>query len=388
MLFEARKSSPRQDTWAMDTVDYYIRQALKVGASDIHLEPHAGETSIRYRVDGELLPAGTVPSSRAVSLVNRVKVLAGMSIVDSLNPQDGHMVYRSDDGDVNIRISTLPTVYGERVVMRVLDGRSMLLDLDSIGFEAHQIEVFRRTIHLPHGLILIAGPTGSGKTTTLYSTILDLNLSKLSVVTFEDPVEHYIGGISQLQVNPRAGLTFSSGIRACLRQDPDVIAIGEIRDMETAGAAVTAALAGRLVVACIHGSSSGSVLRRMLNMGADSEDLASVLVAIVCQRLVRTVCPHCSVTGKVTDDEAGLYRRFDLQPPDAIVRSHGCPQCGHTGYLGRRAVFSVYQLGDTDLTVSSRTQWHDAELMRSALRAAGRKETTIEEICRVLGAPH
>lgn len=329
--------------------------AIKSRASDVHIEPLEGQTRVRYRIDGILYEKLVLPSRIHDSVVSRIKILSNLKIDEKRIPQDGRFNFKSDGSEVDIRVSTLPTVYGEKVVMRLLrksGGVPTFADLGLRGLALKNLEI---SILRPHGIIIISGPTGSGKTTTLYSVLSKINSTKVNIVTLEDPVEYQIAGVNQVQINPQAGLTFATGLRAFLRQDPNIILVGEIRDGETTDLAIQAALTGHLVFSTIHTSDAAGAIPRFLDLGAEPFLLASSLTAIVGQRILRKVCQHCreEITPPeimVTDIKNVLGKYL---PPAKngeaqvkLYRGRGCDQCGDSGFVGRIGIFEVLPVSD------------------------------------------
>ncbi len=330
-------------------VNALIFQAAKDGASDIHVEPFERNTSVRFRVDGMLLEVLTPPRRIHASLVSRIKVMAAMNIAEKRLPQDGGIRTRVAGRDIDVRVSTLPTAFGERVVMRLLDRGSTLLGLEELGLAGRSLETLRRLIHQSHGIILVTGPTGSGKTTTLYAALSEINSPEKNIITIEDPVEYQLAGVGQIQVNPKIELTFAAGLRSVLRQDPDVIMVGEIRDAETARISIQAALTGHLVLSTLHTNDSFSAITRLLDMGVEPFLVSSSVIGIVAQRLARRLCRQCSQRVALADSglaELGLgYLLGDNR--ELRVAGGGCDQCRNTGYRGRTAIHELLLMDDT-----------------------------------------
>lgn len=325
-------------------VDYVIVNAVKERASDIHIEPREDRLDIRYRIDGILHHVISPPSNLQNAIISRIKILADMDIAERRLPQDGRFTIRLDFREVDLRVSTLPTSHGEKIVIRLLRKGPLSLNLEDLGFEADSIAVFRKYIHRPYGLILLTGPTGSGKTTTLYAALSQIASSEKNIVTVEDPVEYQLKGIYQMQANPAIGLSFAVGLRAILRQDPDVIMVGEIRDYETAEMAVRAALTGHLVFSTLHTNDAVGTIVRLLNMGIEPFLVCSALTMSVAQRLVRKICPECR---ELVEPTADMLAGLGLDPKDTAVRFYqgrGCPKCKGTGYFGRTGVFEILEV--------------------------------------------
>ncbi len=326
-------------------VNTLLTQAIKDRASDIHIEPFEKELAVRFRIDGVLYEIVKPPPRLQASIVSRVKIMAGLNIAEKRIPQDGRIRIRMAGREIDLRVSTLPVRHGERVVMRILE-KGSVFSLDSIGMHADQLEMFRSYIRRPHGILLVTGPTGSGKTTTLYSALSEINEPDLNILTIEDPVEYELQGIGQTQVNSKINLTFASALRAHLRQDPDIIMVGEIRDKETADNAVQASLTGHLVFSTLHTNDSAGSFTRLVDMGVEPFLVASSLLGVVAQRLVRQLCPLCKEAYDPADAEladVGLSRK-DLS--QKIYRSKGCPDCLDTGYKGRCGIYELLPVTD------------------------------------------
>lgn len=327
--------------------------AAKSRASDVHIEPLEQRTRVRYRIDGILHEKLVLPKTIHDSLVSRIKILADLKIDEKRVPQDGRFNFSIDEEQVDLRVSTLPTVHGEKVVMRLLKKTSDVPSLPELGLRGRALKNLEEAILRPHGIILVTGPTGSGKTTTLYSVLSKINTPKVNIVTLEDPVEYQIPGVNQVQVNPQAGLTFASGLRSFLRQDPNVVMVGEIRDEETAELAVQASLTGHLVFSTLHTSSAAGALPRMLDMKAEPYLLASTITAIVAQRVGRQICKYCKesyIPVKETIDDIkqilGDLWNKELDNKLELQKGKGCPQCGNTGFLGRIGIFEVLPISE------------------------------------------
>lgn len=322
-------------------VNQIIGDALDMGASDIHLEPRAGHAELRYRVDGRLQRIREVPGPLLRMVVARIKIMADLDIANHRQPQDGRIEIRGGKRSMDLRVSVLPTLYGSRVVMRVLDRAVALKSLDQLGFSDFNAELFRNMIMRPHGMILVTGPTGSGKTTTLYAAINEIKDVETNIMTCEDPVEYDLAGINQSQVNEKAGLTFAAQLRAILRQDPDVVLVGEIRDRETAETAIKAAMTGHLVFSTLHANDAPSSVPRLLDMGVEPYLLSTSLVGVVAQRLLRTLCVDCKQPTKVADSEKPFIEGTVGFVPDSVFGPVGCPKCNNTGYRGRVGVHEI-----------------------------------------------
>ena len=322
-----------------------LTQAIKDRASDIHIEPFEKELVVRFRIDGVLYEVVKPPPRLQASIVSRVKIMAGLNIAEKRIPQDGRIRIRMAGREIDLRVSTLPVRHGERVVMRILE-KGAVFSLDSTGMEAGELLDFRKHIRRPHGILLVTGPTGSGKTTTLYSALSEINKPDLNILTIEDPIEYELKGIGQTQVNPKIKLTFASALRAHLRQDPDIIMVGEIRDKETADNAVQAALTGHLVFSTLHTNDAAGAFSRLVDMGVEPFLVASSLVAVLAQRLVRQLCGECKEAyepSAVQLKDVGLTKK-DLRGP--VYRPKGCPECLETGYRGRSGIYELLHVTD------------------------------------------
>jgi general secretion pathway protein E len=324
-----------------------LSQAVKARASDIHIEPYQNKINVRYRVDGILYDMLSPPKHIQATLISRIKVMAKLNIAEKRLPQDGRIEIRIGDKDVDIRVSTIPTAFGERVVLRLLDKTNVLLKLSDLGMSEGGLKIFNGLIKSAHGIILVTGPTGSGKTTTLYAALSTINNPDINIITIEDPIEYQIEGIGQIQVNPKINLTFANGLRSIVRQDPDVILVGEIRDLETAEIAIQAALTGHLVFSTLHTNDSASAVTRLIDMGIEPFLVTSSVNAILAQRLVRTVCNECKAA--YTPDKESL-QNIGITPEvfagKKIYRGKGCQSCLNTGYRGRTGIFEMMILDD------------------------------------------
>jgi general secretion pathway protein E len=317
----------------------FLMEAIQQGASDIHFEPLESALSVRYRIDGVLQLRHQPPKEIQSQLLTRIKVMARLDIAEQRLPQDGRIKLKMGGRQIDFRVSTIPVVYGERIVLRILDKSNVLLGLDKIGMRPAVLEKFANLIRMSEGIVLVTGPTGSGKTTTLYSALSQINSSHINIMTVEDPVEYKLQGMAQIGVNHKIDLTFSSGLRHILRQDPDVIMIGEIRDRETAEIAIQAALTGHLVLSTLHTNDAPSALTRLVDMGIEPYLLSSSVIGVLAQRLVRSICPHCKTAYAPTDAE-----RKDLCLPEDgenFFAGTGCEQCFQTGYKGRRGIYEL-----------------------------------------------
>ena len=328
---------------AIRLVNAIIERAVTERASDIHMEPRETEFSVRMRIDGLLRDILTVPRELQSAVISRVKVMSGLDITERRVPQDGRFNVKVRDKDIDLRISTLPTVYGEKIVARLLDKSGMRLSRENIGLSPEDMAKYERLIRIKNGVILVVGPTGSGKSTTMYTMIGDMNKREVNMVTLEDPVEYNIDGVNQVQINEKVNMTFASGLRAILRQDPDVIAVGEIRDGETAEIAMRSAITGHVVLSTIHTSDALGTVERLVDMGVEPYLVASALKGVFSQRLVRRICPNCREPYEPSEEE---QRELGLEPKfgRTFYRGKGCPECFDTGYRGRTAVFEIFPL--------------------------------------------
>ncbi|WP_413934474.1 type II secretion system ATPase GspE [Nitrospira sp. BLG_1] len=326
-------------------VNSVLFQAVRQRASDIHFESFERGLVIRYRIDGVLYPVLTPPKHLQPSIIARLKIMAGLNIAEKRLPQDGRFAIRTAGKDVDLRVSVLPTSHGERVVLRLLEKENRLLNLSEMGFSKERLTVIHQLIQLAHGIMLVTGPTGSGKTTTLYAALSHINSPDKNIITVEDPVEYQLLGIGQMQVNPKINLTFAAGLRSILRQDPDVIMIGEIRDRETAEIAIHASLTGHLVFSTLHTNDAASAATRLIDMGIEPFLVASSVVAVLAQRLLRRICPDCKRPYRASEEELS---RLDLPPGSAVTlyRGAGCTACSQTGYRGRTGIFELMVLDD------------------------------------------
>ena len=322
-------------------VDLLIRQAARDRASDIHVMPQEGELRVRFRIDGMLHEGMSLPMSVHSALVSRIKIIAGMNIAENRRPQDGQIVIRDGTRELDIRVATAPTVNGEMVVMRILDKTFAFRALNEMGFLPESLASYLELLKLPYGMILVSGPTGAGKTTTLYGSVNQLDNKGSNIVTIEDPVEYRFANINQMQVNPQAGMTFATGLRATMRLDPNVILVGEIRDTETAKVAIQAALTGHLVLSSVHANDTSGVIFRLVDLGIEPFLMASAVGGVVAQRMVRRICPNCAAPGPVTAEERLAYEKEMNEERELFLSSKGCNYCAQTGYLGRTGIYEV-----------------------------------------------
>ncbi|MHB8369577.1 MAG: type II secretion system ATPase GspE [Leptospirales bacterium] len=372
-----------------------LSQAVKQKASDIHLEPFEEEVKVRYRLDGVLYNILSIPQKLKAGILSRFKLMANLNIAEKRLPQDGRIRIRAAGRDVDIRVSTIPVRHGERVVLRILEQGTLLLPLSEIGFAPEDLAQLNRLISLTSGIVLVTGPTGAGKTTTLYAILNTINSPDKNIITIEDPVEYQLRGIGQIQVNPRISLTFASGLRSILRQDPDVILIGEIRDTETAEIAIQASLTGHLVFSTLHTNDAPSAMTRLIDMGVEPFLISTSVRAVLAQRLVRKICPSCRTPYRPSPDELSRLSIDPAMLPDGrLFHGAGCPDCLGTGYKGRQGIYELFVL-DPDIAHLVNIR-EDAATLREAGRKKGMQSltddgrrkvlegiTTIEEVLRV-----
>ncbi|MDH3282382.1 MAG: type II secretion system ATPase GspE [Gammaproteobacteria bacterium] len=377
-------------------VNLLIQRAVEASASDIHIEPFEDALTVRYRVDGVLREVEAPPSRFTPAVVSRVKIMAKLNIAERRLPQDGRIMLKVLGKDVDLRVSTVPTLYGESVVMRLLQKESVMFDFEPLGFDTVTRKRYEEMLAAPHGILLVTGPTGSGKTTTLYTALHRLNKTERKILTVEDPIEYQLQGINQIQVKPQIGLSFANALRSILRQDPDIIMIGEMRDLETARIAVQSSLTGHLVLSTLHTNNAASGITRLLDMGVEDYLLTSTVNGILAQRLVRTLCPACRAPYPAlpeTVDELRL-REFTDREPVMLYRAVGCEQCDGAGYRGRTAVLELLSVTD-DIRRLVLQRAESSEILRTARRQGMRTmqedgilkalngTTTIEEVLRV-----
>ncbi|MBI4685441.1 MAG: Flp pilus assembly complex ATPase component TadA [Nitrospirae bacterium] len=379
------------ETPVVKLVNLLITQAVRDRASDIHIEAEANILRVRYRVDGILHEVMTPPRHLHLGIVSRVKILSGMDIAEKRIPQDGRFPVNVEGKQLDVRTSTLPTLYGEKVVMRLLEKTAGLPPLTGLGFSEDTLNVFIKLIKKPYGFILATGPTGSGKTTTIYSALKHISSTEKNIITIEDPIEYNLKFINQVQINPKAGLTFGNGLRSILRQDPDIIMVGEIRDLDTASIATHAALTGHLVLSTLHTNEAVGAIARLIDMGVEPFLITSSLIGVVAQRLIRKVCPHCKETYKGSSD---LLKEVGVKGDVELVKSKGCNECRSTGYLGREGLLEILLITESikKLIIQKATASElKAQAVRDRFRTmreegiikAMKKVTTIEEVIRV-----
>jgi general secretion pathway protein E len=380
-------------------VNHLITRAVEQRASDIHIEPMQGELRIRYRIDGVLQQVESPPQHLSPLVISRIKIMARLNIAERRLAQDGRIGMAVRGREIDIRVATTPTIHGESVVLRILDRGNLALDFATLGFDEILARDFRTLLNEPHGIVLVTGPTGSGKTTTLYAALLELNTPEKKILTIEDPVEYQLDGINQVQVKPQIGLTFANALRSFLRHDPDIMMIGEVRDLETAQIAVQAALTGHLILSTLHTNDAASAVARLLDMGIEDYLLTSTVNGVAAQRLVRVLCPHCREAYRPVDEfveKAGLHRA-NANVPMTLYRAVGCQQCNGTGYRGRSSIVEVLTLNNEirRALLSS----GDVMAVQEAASASGMRtmrehgfakalagDTTVEEVLRVTRA--
>ena len=381
-------------------VNLVLAQAIKDRSSDIHIEPYANSLKIRYRIDGMLYNLLNLPRRIQSSLVSRIKIMAKLNIAEKRLPQDGRIEVKIGDKSVDIRVSVIPTAFGERVVLRLLDKSQALLTLSDLGLDEAKVAQFDRLIKSPYGIVLVTGPTGSGKTTSLYAALSKINSPSINIITIEDPIEYQIEGIGQIQVNPKIELTFATGLRSIVRQDPDVILVGEVRDRETAEIAIQSSLTGHLVFSTLHTNDAASAITRLIDMGIEPFLVASSVIAIVAQRLVRVLCPRCKEAYEPDTEsliDAGIPR--NAINGRSIYRRKGCNACMNTGYRGRTGIFEIMIMDEgvkkLILRTSDSNQINDeavrngmSTLVQDGARKVLEGVTTIEEVLRVTRILH
>jgi len=377
-------------------VNYIIQNAVKEGASDIHIEPGEKKIKVRLRIDGILFESMNPPPSMAAAITSRLKIMADLDISERRVPQDGRIRCVVGGRKLDLRVSSLPTGYGEKIVMRILDTKSINVKLEDLGFDDQTLDIWKTQINVPHGILLVTGPTGSGKTTTLYSSLRQIDKSKLNVSTVEDPIEYHLDGITQTQTHEKIGMTFAKALKALLRQDPDVIMLGEIRDHETAHTAVQAALTGHLVLSTLHTNDAPSSVTRLVNIGLEPFLVGAALNGVLAQRLLRRLCPHCK-SQESPSEEMGEFLEINGLPSHEMWTPQGCDKCRNTGYSGRVGIYEMLAVDDTLRDVIARNP-NVSEFRRlclergmKSLRADGINKasdgmTSIQEVLRVTSA--
>jgi len=376
-------------------VNRLILNAVDIRASDIHFEPFEHEFKVRYRIDGVLHEVESPPSRLQAAIISRVKIMAKLDIAERRLPQDGRIKLRVSDKEIDFRVSTLPTLFGESLVMRILDRENLILDLERLGFPKELLDEYKDLVSQPYGMILVTGPTGSGKTSTLYTTLAKINSSEKKIITLEEPVEYQLNGVNQIQVNPKVGMSFANGLRSIVRQDPDIILVGEIRDRETAEVAIQSALTGHLLFSTLHTNDAAGAVTRLLDMKVENFLLSSTLLGVLAQRLVRVICPDCK---EVIKPEEKLLQSMGVSP-DHVANSDffagkGCETCRGTGFKGRTAIFEYLAVDDhirrEIMAKSSTERIKDVAIENgmTVLRQDGWRKvrggiTTIQEVLRV-----
>ncbi len=371
-------------------------KAVRANASDIHFEPFSDYVEVRFRMDGVLHEMNRLPKSGYPAVVSRIKVMAKLNVAEKRLPQDGRIRIKIGNKEMDMRVSTLPTVFGERVVIRLLDKSTKILSLSELGYSDDDLEKIKNLISKPYGLVLVTGPTGSGKSTTLYASLLQLKSPRKNIITIEDPVEYQIDGISQIQVNPKINLTFANGLRSILRQDPDIVMVGEIRDLETAEIAIHASMTGHLVLSTLHTNDAPSAVTRLVDMGVEPFLVASSLEGVIAQRLVRRICQNCKTEYEMSDlEKAQIMKMTHLEPINLenkkLFKGTGCEECMNTGYKGRIAICEVMEVNEELRSVISKSPESNIikqqalesgmkTLVKDGIEKALKGITTLEEV--------
>ena len=377
-------------------VNFIIQTAVKEGASDIHVEPGEKKLKVRFRIDGELFEMMHPPASLAAAITSRLKIMANLDIAERRIPQDGRIRCTVQGRKLDLRVSTLPVTYGEKTVMRILDTKSINVDLEDLGFDEDSLAIWKNVINMPHGIVLVTGPTGSGKTTTLYASLRQLDKHTMNISTVEDPVEYHLEGITQTQTHEKIGMDFAKALKALLRQDPDVIMLGEIRDMETALTAIQAALTGHLVLSTLHTNDAPSSITRLVNIGLEPFLVGAAVNAVLAQRLVRRLCTHCKQEDAPTDDMQEFLEMQGL-PTDKMLVAKGCERCRNTGYSGRVGIYELLTVDDQMRDMIARNpnvsefrrfclERGMVNLRGDGIRKVAKGQTTVQEILRVTEA--
>lgn len=380
-----------EDVPVVKLVDLVVKQAIEDRASDIHIEPFESRISIRYRIDGVLYEISPPSPHLLLPLVSRIKILSRLDIAEKRLPQDGGFVVRMKDRIIDMRVSIIPTVYGEKVVLRILDKGAVPLELNQLGFEPQDLEKFRTAVKSPYGLVFLTGPTGSGKTTTLYAALNEIKTPDKNIITIEDPVEFHLDGINQVQARPSIGLTFANGLRAFLRQDPDILMVGEVRDLETAQMCVRASLTGHLVLSTLHTNDAVGAIGRLIDIGLEPYLLVSCLRFVATQRLVRRLCLHCR---SPYEPSPQLVSQISLEEGQVVYSAKGCERCNHSGYRGRVALYEMLLLTDTlRMSISQNLPLSEIKnmarkggmqtLFESGIKKVKEGITTVEEVMRM-----
>lgn len=374
-------------------INALLSEAIRVNASDIHIEAFEKKLSVRLRVDGQLREIVQPRRELAPLLVSRIKVMAKLDIAEKRVPQDGRISLRLAGREVDVRVSTLPSSHGERVVMRLLDKQAGRLNMTHLGLIQDDYQRLSHLVQRPHGIILVTGPTGSGKTTTLYAALSDLNDGSKNILTAEDPIEYQLEGIGQTQVNTKVDMTFARALKAMLRQDPDVVMVGEIRDLETAEIAVQASLTGHLVLSTLHTNTAIGAVTRLQDMGIEPFLLASSLIGVIAQRLVRTLCPHCQTWHEADETEKDMFKLLQPDPQLKLPKPNGCEHCSHTGFSGRTAIYEIVPIDDqmrrlihsntAEFELENYARKQAGSIRDDGLRKVLAGKTTVEEVLRV-----
>jgi len=385
------------DAPVIKLINAIISQAVRDKVSDIHLETFEDRLSVRYRIDGLLAEVLSPKRLLGPLLVSRIKVMAKMDIAEKRLPQDGRISVKLAGHGIDIRVSTLPSIHGERVVLRLLDKQASNMELSELRMPEIVLNAYAKSLSKPHGIILVTGPTGSGKTTTLYSGIMHINDRQQNILTIEDPIEYSLPGIGQTQVNTKINMTFANGLRSILRQDPDVVMLGEIRDTETAKIAVQASLTGHLVLSTLHTNTAAGAITRLQDMGVESFLLASSLDAVIAQRLIRLLCPTCKEVYAPDESERSLFNQCeDVKAPKALYRAKGCPSCKQTGYHERIAIFEIIEVDDkfrklihdraSEEDMIAYARLNQRSIYQNGLSKVAAGETSLDEVLRVTTA--
>ena len=389
---------PEDDKPAVILANQIFNMSVNAEVSDVHIEPQEKQTRVRFRIDGVLHEIMRQPLRMHASLVSRIKVLANMDIAERRIPQDGRITLKIDGKTIDVRVASLPSAYGEKLTLRLLNRSNRLITLGELGFPESQLKSYDEAIHKPYGFVLITGPTGSGKSTTMYASLASLNSVKKNIITLEDPIERRMDGINQIQINPKAGMTFASGLRSILRNDPDIIMVGEIRDFETAKISVESALTGHLVLSTLHTNDSAGAISRLSDMGVEKYLTSSALLGVVAQRLMRVLCPICKRPYKITRDELQTTIPdfpFDDEKEIELYRAHGCLSCNNTGYKGRIGIYEFLSV-DENMQRLILSGASSTEIRRYAVESGmitmrydslikvKKGESTLEEMLRVI----
>lgn len=360
-------------------IEYLFRNAVEMRASDIHIEPFENEVKIRYRIDGQLQTVNSLQKESLGPLVTRIKILSGLNITEKRLPQDGRIITRIDNQDIDLRVSILPVVNGEKVVIRILNRGSYKIDKKQLGMSEENLKKLHKIISKPNGIVLVTGPTGSGKSTTLYTILNELNSDNRNIVTIEDPVEYTMNGINQVNVNSKAGLTFAKGLRSILRQDPDIVMIGEIRDEETAKVAVKAAITGHLVLSTLHTNDAPSTITRLIDMGVEPYLVSTAITGVVAQRLVKQICEHCKEPYESDIYEKSILEE-DTTKPLTLYKGVGCGYCNNTGFKGRIGIYEIMEIEREHRDIISTT--NNVNILKDLAITKGM--ATLKEECKVL----